>query len=293
VANYQNFDRQYRLAAGPGGGTGFEIGATTPEQPVPLHIEFSLQKSDDDKQNTGKVTVWNLNKDHLSVLDRKNCVLSLRAGYGDRIALVFAGNVSYSKTTLDSADRKTEIEIVDSLVATRDTYVSLAYSGTVSWKAIIDNLANQMGVAVTYSYNATFKDAVNGFSFVGKAKDALTKACNSCGLTWTLQNGVLQIKRPGDVMSKEVYLLNADTGLIEIPARVSLEKSSTKDNGTSEKQLGWEVVYFLNASIDIGDYVKLESKTVTGYFRVKKLEITGDNVSGDWVCKAQLLEVKG
>ena len=49
--------------------------------------------------------------------------------------------------------------------------------------------------------------------------------------------------------------------------------------------------YFLNGAINIDDYVKLESDTVTGYFRVYSLEISGDNVSGDWICKARLLEV--
>ena len=49
----------------------------------------------------------------------------------------------------------------------------------------------------------------------------------------------------------------------------------------------------MNGAINIDDYVKLESKTVTGFFRVKTLEITGDNITGDWLCKAQLLEVTG
>ena len=37
----ENFDRQYRLAAGKAGGMGFEIGETSKSQPVPLHINFS------------------------------------------------------------------------------------------------------------------------------------------------------------------------------------------------------------------------------------------------------------
>ena len=36
MASYQNFDRQYRLAAGQAGSTGFEIGETSKAQPVPL-----------------------------------------------------------------------------------------------------------------------------------------------------------------------------------------------------------------------------------------------------------------
>ena len=287
MAEYENFDRQYRLAAGPAGGTGFEVGETSKAQPVALHVNFSLQKSDLETQNTGRVTLWNLNPSQLAVLNEKDCVVSLKAGYGSKLALIFAGIVSYVSTTIDSADRKTEIEVIDNLVEIRDTYVSVSYNGTVNWKTIFDDVAAQMGVAVSYSYNAEFVDISNGFSFVGLARDIMTKGCKCCNLTWSLQNGVMQVKKPGDVMSREVYVLSPDTGLLGIPARVVI----TQDEATGKNTLGWDVEYFLNGAINIDDYVKLESETVTGYFRVYSLEISGDNVSGDWICKARLLEV--
>lgn len=279
-----NFDRQYRLTIGKAGETGFELGAG---QPAPLHINFSIQKSDLETQNTGRVAVWNLNKEHLSVLDEKDCVLALKAGYGNRMPLLFAGIVSSATTTLDGADRKTEIEVIDNLVEIRDTYVTISYTGNVNWKTIMDDVANQMGVAVTYSYNATFADIPNGFSFVGQARDIMSKGCQCCGLVWSLQNGVMQIKKPGDVMSKEVYVLSEDSGLLGIPARVT--EAAAQES--SKPEIGWDVEYFLNGAIHIDDYVKLESQKVTGYFRVYSIEMSGDNVSGDWICKARLKEV--
>jgi len=289
MAEYRNFDRQYRISCGPAGGTGFEIGATSSGQPIPLHISFSIQKSDLQAQNTGKVSIWNLNKEHLAVLNEKDCVLTLRAGYGNRMPLIFSGIISFVTTSNDNADRQTDIEVVDNLVEIRDTYVSVAYSGTVNWKTIFDDVAAQMGVPISYSYNASFVDISNGFSFVGQGKDIITKGCSCCDLTWSIQNGVIQIKKPKDVMSREVFLLSADTGLLGIPAKVKLSESQT--DGTD--QIGWDVQYFLNGAIHVDDYVKVESETVSGYFRVYSVDMSGDNVSGDWICKARLLEVKG
>lgn len=288
LAELDNFGRQYRFAAGPKGGTGFEVGETSKTQPVPLHVNFSLQKSDLETQNTGRVTLWNLNKSQLAVLNEKDCVVSMRAGYGNRVSLIFAGIVSYVSTTIDSADRKTEIEVIDNLIEIRDTYVSVSYNGVVNWKTIFDDVANQMGVAISYSYNAEFVDISNGFSFIGKAKDIMSKGCKCCNLSWSLQNGVMQVKKPGDVMSKEVYLLSPDTGLLGIPSRVVI----TQDEATGSNTLGWDVEYLLNGAINIDDFVRVESDTVKGYFRVYSLDIEGDNVSGDWKCKARLLEVK-
>lgn len=280
----KNFDRQYRLSAGQAGQTGFEIGA---DKPVPLHVAFSIQKADLQSQNTAKVSIWNLNKQHLAELDKDDCILTLKAGYGSVMPLIFTGVVTYATTSLDGADRCTEIELVDNRIEIRDTYVSLSYTGKVNTKTLIQDAADQMGVAVTFSYNAEFADLPNGFSFVGPAKNVLTKACDSSGLKWSIQNGVLQVKKPGDVMSKEVYVLSPDSGLLGIPKRVQI----SNDKGTSAAQRGWDVEYLMNAAINIDDYVRLESKTVTGFFRVYSLEIDGDNVDGSWSCTARLLEV--
>ncbi len=288
MAGYRNFDRQYRIACGPAGGTGFEIGETNKRQPVPLHISFSCQKSEKQTQNTCKVAIWNLNDEHLSIIKEKDCVLVLKAGYGNVIPLIFTGIISFVQTTDDGADRKTDIDVIGNLVEIRDTYVSVSYNGTVNWKTIFDDVASQMGVAVSYSYNAEFVDIANGFSFVGQAKDIMTKGCNCCGLVWSLQNGIMQVKKPKDVMSKEVFVLSPDTGLLGIPAQVSASQSEE----SAENENGWDVVYFMNGAIHVSDYVKVESKAVTGYFRVYSIDMQGDNVSGDWICKARLLEVK-
>lgn len=282
----KNFDRQYRMSAGPPGSVGFEIGGTSP---YALHISFSVQKQELESSNTAKVQVWNLNKQNLATLEAENCFLLLKAGYGNTLPVILSGTVSHTSTRKDGSDMLTEIEVVDGLMEVRDTWVSMSYAGLVNTKKILDDTAAQMGLTVTYSYNATFADIPNGFSFVGQAKNALSKACAVSGLEWSIQNGALQIKKPGDVMNREVYVIGPETGLIEIPERVQI--SSSDDAGTP--QMGYDLVYLLNGAIGVGDYVQVQSKYLTGFFRVYSLEIDGDNLSGAWQCKARVLEVTG
>lgn len=282
----KNFDRQYRMSAGPPGSVGFEIGGTSP---YALHISFSVQKQELESSNTAKVQVWNLNKQNLATLEAENCFLLLKAGYGNTLPVILSGTVSHTSTRKDGSDMLTEIEVVDGLMEVRDTWVSMSYAGLVNTKKILDDTAAQMGLTVTYSYNATFADIPNGFSFIGQAKNALSKACAVSGLEWSIQNGVLQIKKPGDVMNREVYVIGPETGLIEIPERVQI--SSSDDAGTP--QMGYDLVYLLNGAIGVGDYVQVQSKYLTGFFRVYSLEIDGDNLSGAWQCKARVLEVTG
>lgn len=284
-----NWDRQYRLSAGPAGGTGFEIGETSPQQPTAMHINFSLSKNDSSTSNTGKVTVWNLSDAHIAVLNEKDCCVQLKAGYGKTMGLIFSGLVSFVCTEKDGADQKTTIEVTDSTVGIRDTYVSVSYADKINSRPIMDDIAAQMGLVPSYSYDAQFSDIQNGFSFVGLARDGLDKVCHTSNLTWSLQNGVLQIKKTGSTMTQEVYLLSPETGLIGMPKKVQISSSSS----TNQQSVGWDVEFFLNPSINVDDYLRLESRYVTGFFRVSTIQISGDNISGDWVCSARLLEVGG
>lgn len=280
----EQFDRQYRLAAGRAGRIGFEIGTA---DPVALHIYFNVQKVDVASANTSKITLWNLNKAHLSILNEKDCIVTVKAGYGSVMPLIFVGAISRVETTFDGSDRRTEIEAVDGRIELRDTYVSLSYKGKINTKKIAQDVAAQMGVTVTFSYNAVYADLPNGFSFVGAAKSALDKLCTPTGLAWEIQNGILQIKRKGDTMSRQAFVLSPDSGLIGIPKQLT----EGAENGSDKNKTGWEVVYFLNGAIGVGDYVKIESETVTGFFRVHTIEHDGDNLEGDWLSTARLYEI--
>jgi hypothetical protein len=280
------FDRQYRFSAGRAGGGGFEIGQENADDKASVHVYFEVQKADVPSANSSKITLWNLNKPHLATLHEKDCVVTLRAGYGSAMPLIFVGVVTKVETNADSADSMTEIEAIDGRVELRDTYVSLSYNGKIGAKKIMDDMSVQMGLPVTFSYNAAFTDFPNGFSFIGPAKAAFDKTCAPTELVWEIQDGVLQVKRKNDTMNREAYVLSSDSGLLSIPKKLS----DGAENDTDKPKNGWEVVYFLNGAIGVGDYVKVESKTVTGYFRVHAVEHSGDNMEGDWLSTAHIYE---
>jgi hypothetical protein len=283
------FDRQYRFSAGRGT-SAFEIGTA---DPTAMHIAFSVEKADTETPNNASVSVWNLNPEHLAILNSKDCIVALRAGYGNHMPLIFTGVVTYTETALDGADRETKIEAADGRIELRDTFVSLSYAGVINTRKIIEDIAAEMGVALTFSYNAEFADIPNGFSCVSAGRGALDKACASSGLQWQIQNGVLQVKNRHDTMDREVFVLSADSGLIGIPKKIHFGADGTvKDSkGSGEEDMpGYEVEYLLNGAIGIGDFVRLESKIVQNYFRVHSVAMDGDNLEGDWKCTAKLIE---
>jgi len=278
-----NFDRFYEFTAGAPGGTGFSVGKG---DPMPLRINFAIEKADTETPNTGRISIWNLNPEHLAILNESDCMVTLRAGYKrGHVTQVCVGTVVYCKTIMDGGDRETVIEISDGRIPLRDTYVALSYSGVVNSKKIIENIAEYMGVAVTFSHNAQFTDFPNGFAFVGPGRVALDKACATSGLQLQIYNGVLQVKNSRDTMDRNVYVLSPETGLIGIPKRIIYGEEAAGKGA----QPGWEVTYLLNGAINISDFVRVESRFVNGFFRVKWIETNGDNIRGGWECTARLI----
>lgn len=292
------FKRKCHLSIGQSGTEGFEIGGME-SNGIPLHIKFSMEKADCESPNTAKITVWNLSPEHLAVLEKKDCAIILQAGYGENLSMAFMGTVTYATTTHEGADIMTDIEAADSRVELRDTSMSVSYAAGTATDIVYSNIAEKMGLPLSVSELAMATPTIfgNGFSFIGTAKDVMTRVTKLDGNNWTIQDGVIQITKPGEPISTECYVLGAESGLIGYPKRINISAGgSDGDNNTTTEsdtaQLGWEVKYFINLAIGVNSYVYLESKMTTGYYRVQKVAIDGDNYEGDFQCTATLLEVK-
>lgn len=292
------FDRQYRLRARAVGRTGFEVGSCENECRQAIHCAFSIEKTDGAALNTTKISLWNLNDAHINTLMCTNCAIEICAGYKTRLPCIFRGTVSNVQTQLDGADRLTEISAIDGFAEIKDTFVTISYRGKVAVKKVVEDVAGKLGLPVVYSKQAKTAVAISSFSFgycyVGAAKNALAEACKVAKTLWTIQNGILQIRCRGETVSNVAQLISKRTGLIGIPKKIynsSVAAGENTESTIADSLFGYEVVYLMNGAIGINDLVKLESKMVTGFFRVYKLIIDGDNLEGDWQCTAQLVEV--
>ncbi len=287
LATEKNWLRTYTLKAGKQGADGFEIGNTNDINQTVLHISFSCEKSEKEAANTAKIQIWNLSNKNLKILEKKDCMVELKAGYGNNRVLIFVGTVTSAVTTIDGADRFTELQVVDGRVALRDTKMNVSLNGVVNAKTVYGMIAGQMGLSIKYAKGLSFKNFPNGYSFVGKGRICLKKMARACGHIWSIQNGVIQITKKGTPVNTKGYLLSHDTGLIGIPKRITI----AQDSDSKQDRIGYEIQYFLNGAIEVNDTVKIKTEELQGYFRVEKVTIDGDNMEGDFLCTAQVIEV--
>ena len=306
----RNFNRQYRVRIGKNGAAGVELGRNNETTGRALRCQFSVEVGESVSSNTGKISIWNLAKETLQLLEQEDCLIELRAGYDNDIPVIMGGTVTCVSTSGDSADKQTTIEFADSFTSARDGTVSLSYSGSVSGKKIIEDCAVEIGCGVRYSKNVSFPDVKN-FAFVGNGKTLIWKICKLANLRWSVQNGIVQICTVDEPITTAAYKMSAETGLIGSPAPFfdsaqSSDKtsssgssskkkssSSSKKNTTKRKaKKGLEITYLLNGHIHVDDYIRMDSNEYKGNYRVSKIAFSGDTDGGDWACKARIVEVK-
>lgn len=307
----RQWKREYRLVAGPRGKEGFKLESAGAARP--LHISFDFEKSDTQSSNTGTITISNLSDEHKAILETKDCYIEFSAGYGSEMGLIFSGGVSTTTEDLSGADRDIKISVIDGFVI-NDLPGWLSLNGVVTCAEVLEKITEKMeleSAVITDAAQEKLESAKydNGFSYVGKLRAALQNVLRKAGVTFSIQNGILQVYVHGESVTPKAYSLNAESGLIKIPRRITISEnnantgssskssssssSSKSSSGTTDKGIpGYEVDFFLNPAIGVNDLISLKSKTVSGYFRVHKITIKGDNYSGDWICTAQLVEVK-
>ena len=272
-----------------------------------LHIGFQIDKDTTKESNKAKLEIYNLAEATRKKVETADTEVEIYAGYeraGGAI-LAFRGTVTYGFTRDAGTDCITTLDLADGTVALRDSYCSLSYAPGTSAKTIIQRCANEMGVPVVYGDDVgELESYKNGFSFYGQAKDALTEICNALGLSWSIQNNILNIILAGGTSTNRGLVFSPQSGLVGVPERItqaeyksnkSNPKKTQKEKAKKEeprKKAGWKINTLLVPSVNPADMVKVESKWITGWFRVEKVSHRGDYNGTNWGSMMELIEVQ-
>lgn len=291
------FDRVYRLLVGKPNQKGLEIRQ-------PMRVTFEVSKDAQEEPNDHKVRIYNLAADTRRQLEEPGLRCVLYAGYAEEGGplLMASGSVVYAYTWYELPDVVTELAVKDGYTEVRDTAVSIGLGAGAQASAIIRDVARQMGLPLVMADDVPDRRWQQGFSFYGAARTALHKVTQGTGLEWSIQNQQLQVVGRRGTTRRKAVVLAADTGLIGYPERTreaAREKARVRDSQTNDdvrlvsarQQLdGWRVTSLLLPTINPGDLVKLESRTVQAFQRVEAVRHYGDSAGGDWQSELQLVD---
>lgn len=269
-----------------------------------LKINFQIEKDTTKESNKAKLEIYNLSESSRKAIEVADNEVEIYAGYEDGAVLCFRGTVTYGYTKDSGTECITSLDLADGTVALRDSYCSLSYAPNTSAKTIIQRCATEMGVPVVYGDDVgELENYKNGFSFIGQAPECLTEVCNALGLSWSIQNNILNIILAGGTATNRGLVFSAESGLVGLPERIvqaeyksnkTTPKRKAKQKAKKEeprKKAGWRIETLLVPSVNPGDMVKVESRIITGWFRVEKVRHSGDYNGQNWNSEMDLIEV--
>lgn len=269
-----------------------------------LRVSFQVEKDLSQESNKASVRIYNLAPENRAKLEQSDLKMNLYAGYEANMGAVqlFSGTTTQAFSSDDGENIMTELRVSDGQMNLRDSVVSVSFAPGTSGETALQDVARRMGLAVQLGEGVTFAAYPNGYSYVGYGRNALTEICGASGLTWSVQNGILQVILAGGTTGVRGLVFGPESGLVEYPQRI-IRANASEDAATTkrtrkqkagkektEKQAGWTITTLLAPTVIPGDLVKVKSSLIDGWFRVESLRHSGDSHAGRWVSEMDLVE---
>lgn len=275
------FKRTCRLEVGRPGGAGLRI--------EHLRIAFEIEKSLKPSANTARITINNLAEHSRAAIQHHYQRVDLYAGYADDglLPLAFSGDLDHVQHRSLPPEWISELRTGDGSKALRETRLSLSLEPGCSVGQLCRIIADRMQLPIPDKspLDSSSETFAQGFAFTGPAEQAMRRAAAAAGLEWSIQNGVIQFLPRNGTRNVKGFELGPHSGLIDAPER--LFKANERLAGAAPK-LQWAARCLLNARIEPGVPVELDSRTVQGTFRVDALRHVGDTHGNDWYTELEL-----
>jgi len=239
-------------------------------------IEFQVERTRDLGSDKCSVTIRNLAQQTTARYGQKGDRLILEAGYRDALVGLFAGDITRIGATSKQNDEQPQdgtlqLECGDGNVPLQQT-MTKTFDANASLSDVLKFAAKQMDIDID-EIKADLKQNIGkGMSFVGLAKNAIKQVSDMIIADVTIQDNKLKIVSK-TTFAGQAVLLTPETGMIGSPN--ATEKTVT-------------VTSLLNAGIRPLGGVVLDSKNVSGTFKVLKVTHQGGNFIPDFKTVAEL-----
>lgn len=245
-----------------------------------LDCEFDIPFDDDTEANEAEILIYNLTDETLQRIQEGNPV-TVTAGYQEDTGVIFSGFISKKCTRYSGVDKVTQIFALDSEDRREREIENIAYQANTAASAILNDLLARLGLPVAAfapKRDYVYKD---GKTISGGLMENIRKQALVCGVSAYICKGQVYVRSilEGDSLD---FTLSSDTGLLELS---EFEEELTAED-FSDTVHGYEVKMLLQHRIQTGSILHIQSKNVTGDFRVREGSHTYDGTDFLTVVKA-------
>lgn len=262
-----------------------------------LKMSIDVSKNAKPEPAKASVKIWNLNPEHRQQLVSSPRLMPVQidAGYEDAYSTIFVGELRFGDHRREGlVDVVTTIESTDKGATMGEARVSATLPKGSNAGDVLRTVAMALGVGAGRSTawggaaiaEGNLNEAIalirsngifaSGTCLTGQAWREMTNVCRSLGLTWSVQNGKLQILKVGQGLAGQAIRLTPSTGLIGSP--------SVDSKGILAADI------MMMADVFPGRVIVVESEFVKGQYIVDETQHVGEYVPfgsalGDWQIK--------
>lgn len=229
-----------------------------------LDFTFTIPFDDDLEPNEAEFTIYNLSDVTASKI-KFNDEITVTAGYGDDTGIIFTGRISRAFTNWKGNDRVTDIEAIDTHNLEDTELQDISYGAGTSAQTILSDLISKLNLPVavsSYRRDYVYTDKVN---VTGKLLDNIKKYSEVCGVSTYINQGKVYSRyvKDGDNIGFKVCV---ETGMIDDPQQWEEEQTA---EDFKETVTGYSISMLLQHRITTAAVVRVQSRNVTGEFRVR------------------------
>ena len=257
-----------------------------------LRVRFEVKRSLSSTPNTAVIVITNLAPASRAFVAEQPLVVSLEAGYGDALRRLFVGDVTYAASKPVGPDIETTIQASEGGRAFLHARVNRAFAGGATAIQAIRDAAAAMGLSVSADVEKRAdlqQQFQQGVTLAGRVSDELSRLLAPFGLGWSVQDGELQILDENTVLRpNQAILIDQGSGMIGSPDVAPPSKPGQKPTVT--------LSCLLLPEARPGTKVKIVSRTVTGFHRIKEAAHKGDthgSGADSWTTAMEVTEAPG
>lgn len=254
---------------------GVEIGGD--DASAGLRFTFRIEKDLESPPNPAEIVIYNLSERSRGEFQAKPLHVRLDVGYDGETERLFVGDMHYCEQRRTSVDWETRLTVHDGGRAFRFATVNRSFKPGVTAKTAITEVIGAMGLEVPGLLDAIPNigaQFAGGLTMTGPANRELSRLLDPYGASWSIQDGRMQILRDQDVRTDQAILVNQDAGLVGPP-----EYGPPPEKG---KPPVLKFKMLLYPGLTPGGLVQLDTRSVKGTFKIRKIAHTGDTHGPDW-----------
>lgn len=265
-----------------------------------LQLTFDVSKTADNKNNNGNsasIEIYNLNPTQRAMLeDNQYIEATLSVGYRDiGTRVLVTGNVTEVVTRKAGDDYITQLTMGEGYTDLNHTKLKSVVSAGSTVGQVLEAIRKEMPSVSRGAITGTNLNnpVVSGWRLSGTPREALKKLCEAYGLEYNITGNVLNTTDVNGSFTTDTVncpVLNIGTGLLETPFHILQQASKSKKD--RRRRRGVQFKALLNPLIIPGAIVKIESTTITGFYRVNAARFAGDFRGNDWTVECTCSEIE-